>query len=80
LTFEPDDPMRLLAAAWIEAGTRAPVPTTPLSESDCEVPRCASRAMVFIKTRYGPIPVCREHFESVKRAVQELPGKTASNF
>jgi hypothetical protein len=80
LTIEPDDPMRLLAAAWIDAGMRAPVPTTPLTENSCEAPGCAARAIVFIKTRYGPIPVCHEHFEAVKRMVQTIQRGTVPSF
>ena len=75
--FYDDDPMTLLALAWIDAGMRAPVATSPLTETGCEVPGCSSRSIVFIKTHFGPVQVCRLHFESVKRTVQAIPDRPA---
>jgi hypothetical protein len=75
-----DDPMTLLAAAWIDAGMRAPVATSPLTETGCEVPGCGSRSIVSIKTHFGPIQVCRLHFEAVKRTVRAIPDKPATSF
>jgi hypothetical protein len=65
---EPPDPVFLIAQAWHEAGKRAPTPVAagvPGADS-CMVPGCSGTGWVKLKTYHGPIPLCFDHFQSVR--------------
>lgn len=64
-TNEPD-PETLVAIAWQEAGMRAPIPTSPLAPSACDIRGCGAESWVQIKTKYGPAGVCFKHFQSIR--------------
>ncbi|MGE0059077.1 MAG: hypothetical protein AB7P33_17855 [Dehalococcoidia bacterium] len=65
IEIEPNDPVMLIAAAWQEAGRRAPTPV-PVGQDTCMVPGCSEAGWVRLKTYHGPIVCCFNHFQSVR--------------
>jgi hypothetical protein len=71
---EPVDPLSLLAAAWQEAGQRAPAPVTR-GQAACMLPGCGLDGWVQLKTKQGLIVVCFGHFQELRdRMEQTKPG------
>ena len=67
----PEDPIDILAAAWVDAGMRAPSAASVQDPGPCALPDCPGRPFVEIRTSLGRYGVCHQHFEAVKTSMQE---------
>ena len=66
-TIRESSTVKLISAAWREAGLRAPIAASPSSASLCCLPDCETMPFVQLRMMDSLRSLCLKHFESVKQ-------------
>ena len=65
-TFQEPDTLKLVSAAWRDAGRRAPTAPSTSSPSLCCLAGCEAMPFVELKLGHGPRGDCFKHFQAVQ--------------
>ena len=71
-TIQEPDTLKLVSAAWRDAGHRAPAAPSAGSQDRCCLAGCEAMPFVELKLGNGPRGLCFKHFQAVE-TMQTVP-------